>query len=830
MFSNRGSRKLPAISKMEEGKAEQEVDELEILLNLIPNATSGSWHPQNSIQKYSSTDFERNHLHEETRESFPPPPALSFGKQGNSFEGTCDGKIETYGRLDGDRLGLEGDHQTPIKIMDQEESNLPSEQSLSSSLAELSFKGEEAIKAANSQRLDHTFLLDDQFANLLKDSLPLSPQSHSILTRTNTEDIPPNRFDQFNVEMNGKRNVDFLKLDDQVQGEKSVSCQLLAYQTNPSQVLLTVSSPGTEVPDVPCSQSYFSSLQSPVLGMQSQEFTESHIPWLHAEEERYSIMHKKYLHWHDLQNQRSEARNLIQASENAANVIRTWNIEKSYVNNPISYQYENFSEESFQSDGAIPRRFGCSGSNLISSILCRYYAQGFCGRGENCPFTHGQRKKCPISFANPQPALSPKDFNVVQGFGKMGEQSYPEKILMRKNGLNSVKEINFIRESELFTNSSSNGRMISNGHFYHNAHIVGTRSSPVDGRKYWPQPLDTKDSRHDNLRLQTRKYNSVDEVTGRIYLMAKDQSGCRFLQRKMTEGNAEDIEKIFLEIVGHVVELMTHPFGNYLVQKLLEVCSEDQRTQIVFAITAKAGDLLTVSINMHGTRSVQKVIETIKSPEQFLMVVASLKPGIVNLIKDLNGYHVAECCLQHLMPGYIEFLFEAVSAHCVELATDCHGCRVLQKCLGHSDGEHRLRLLSAIIANALILSQDPFGNYVVQYVFELEGSWARTEVLNQLEGYYRYLSMQKYSSNVVEKCLKYAGEERFARIIQEFMDHPQLDQMMLDPYANYVIQTALNHSKGALHAALLEAIRPHIPALRTNPYGKKVLSSCGLKK
>lgn len=139
-------------------------------------------------------------------------------------------------------------------------------------------------------------------------------------------------------------------------------------------------------------------------------------------------------------------------------------------------------------------------------------------------------------------------------------------------------------------------------------------------------------------------------------------------------------------------------------------------------------------------------------------------------------------------------------------------------------------MLSTIISNALILSQDPFGNYVVQYVFELEGSWARTEVLNQLEGYYRYLSMQKYSSNVVEKCLKYAGEEQFARIIQEFMDHPQLDQMMLDPYANYVIQTALNHSKGALHAALLEAIRPHIPALRTNPYGKKVLSSCGLKK
>ena len=68
-------------------------------------------------------------------------------------------------------------------------------------------------------------------------------------------------------------------------------------------------------------------------------------------------------------------------------------------------------------------------------------------------------------------------------------------------------------------------------------------------------------------------------------------------------------------------------------------------------------------------------------------------------------------------------------------------------------------------SNALILSEDPFGNYVVQYVFELEGSGARTELLNQLDGQYRHLSMWKYSSNVVEKYLKYAGEEQFACII-----------------------------------------------------------------
>lgn len=54
----------------------------------------------------------------------------------------------------------------------------------------------------------------------------------------------------------------------------------------------------------------------------------------------------------------------------------------------------------------------------------------------------------------------------------------------------------------------------------------------------------------------------------------------------------------------------------------------------------------------HRTRAVQKVIETLKSPEQFSLVVSSLKPGIVTLIKNMNGNHVAQRCLLYLLPEY----------------------------------------------------------------------------------------------------------------------------------------------------------------------------------
>ncbi|MED6170345.1 hypothetical protein PIB30_030061, partial [Stylosanthes scabra] len=141
------------------------------------------------------------------------------------------------------------------------------------------------------------------------------------------------------------------------------------------------------------------------------------------------------------------------------------------------------------------------------------------------------------------------------------------------------------------------------------------------------------------------KYNSLAEARGYIYLIAKDQHGCRFLQRTFEEGTSEDVQVIFNEIIDHVVELMMNPFGNYLMQKLLDVCSEEQRMQILLIITEEPGQLVRISLNTHGTRVVQKLIETLKTRQQIALVVSALEPGFLALIKDLNGNHVVQRCL-----------------------------------------------------------------------------------------------------------------------------------------------------------------------------------------
>lgn len=120
--------------------------------------------------------------------------------------------------------------------------------------------------------------------------------------------------------------------------------------------------------------------------------------------------------------------------------------------------------------------------------------------------------------------------------------------------------------------------------------------------------------------------------------------------------------------------------------------------------------------------------------------------------------------------------------------------------------------------------QDAFGNYVVQYVLELGQADSSRAVVESTKGHFAELSMQKFSSNVVEKCLKLGGLDAEREvIIMELVSSPLLPRLLQDSYGNYVVQSALTISSGAVHQALVDAIKPFLPSLRGTPHGKRIL-------
>lgn len=280
------------------------------------------------------------------------------------------------------------------------------------------------------------------------------------------------------------------------------------------------------------------------------------------------------------------------------------------------------------------------------------------------------------------------------------------------------------------------------------------------------------------------------------------------------------------------------PFGNYLCQKLFEFSTDEQRTVL---INNAAPKMVEIALNAHGTRALQKMIEFITTREQIQTVINALKNRVVELIQDLNGNHVIQKCLNRLssedaqvycpnreptisQTNLQQFIFDTVGANCIVVGTHRHGCCVLQRCIDHATGIQKARLIDQITNSAFQLVQDPFGNYVLQYIVDLQEECFTNPLCLAFDGQIATLSKQKFSSNVIEKCLRGAEKHVTRVMIEEMMRGNELEKMLRDSYANYVVQTAMDYADPETKARLVEAIRPLLPAVRQTPHGRRIQS------
>ena len=317
------------------------------------------------------------------------------------------------------------------------------------------------------------------------------------------------------------------------------------------------------------------------------------------------------------------------------------------------------------------------------------------------------------------------------------------------------------------------------------------------------------------------RFNNVnfEDLKPEILTLCTDQHGCRFLQRKLDEKDKNTLKMIFDEVHPSITKLMTDPFGNYLCQKLLENCDDEQRTVLIGNCMA---NMTQIALNQHGTRALQKMIEFVSTPQQTQMIIDAMRYDVVQLIQDLNGNHVIQKCLNHLSSVDAQFIFDAVGQHCVVVGTHRHGCCVLQRCVDHASGSQKTELVRQISNHAFDLVQDPFGNYVVQYILDLEEPLFIEPLCHNFNGSVVYLSKQKFSSNVIEKCIRVASDESRRKLIQEIVPPSELEKLLRDSFANYVVQTAFDFADDDQKHALANNLRAILPTIRHTPYGRRL--------
>lgn len=89
-----------------------------------------------------------------------------------------------------------------------------------------------------------------------------------------------------------------------------------------------------------------------------------------------------------------------------------------------------------------------------------------------------------------------------------------------------------------------------------------SRSSTVDMKSQSEEPEAKSSSNYEDVNGGYEL--SATELMERAYELAKDQSGCRQLQKLISKGEEEVISNIYTNILPKFVELMNNSFGNYL--------------------------------------------------------------------------------------------------------------------------------------------------------------------------------------------------------------------------------------------------------------------------
>lgn len=155
------------------------------------------------------------------------------------------------------------------------------------------------------------------------------------------------------------------------------------------------------------------------------------------------------------------------------------------------------------------------------------------------------------------------------------------------------------------------------------------------------------------------------------------------------------------------------------------------------------------------------------------------------------------------------------------VSSTSHGLWVIKKLIANTSPINRPILIQFCREHIIELMQDPYGNYALQ---EIMDKWQEQVFLPLIAedgksvvcttNKIAQLSIQKFSSNVVEKCIKMGNKEQRSQIILQFSKMEKLVNLMQNSFGNYVVQTALELSEGEVRIALTDSVAKSISSIQ----------------
>ena len=253
------------------------------------------------------------------------------------------------------------------------------------------------------------------------------------------------------------------------------------------------------------------------------------------------------------------------------------------------------------------------------------------------------------------------------------------------------------------------------------------------------------------FEVNKKSNDRLPNINSQIHEFIATQKGSRTMQKLLEKTSPENVNLLLQNLKDHFAYIMQDTYGNYFFQKLIQCCTSEQR---IFILTNIKHDFCDISLNASGSHSLQSMIELINIQEEGEIILSSIKGNVLKLSFDSNATHVIQKLILCINESNRSCLNDEIFENFHKFVKDSNGICVIKKFIKKNQSEELRKLfLDYISKNVIEIVQNPFGNYVIQFIIEEWGyetvKYTLVLVLKNIVS----LSMQKFSSNVVEKIL-----------------------------------------------------------------------------
>ena len=240
-----------------------------------------------------------------------------------------------------------------------------------------------------------------------------------------------------------------------------------------------------------------------------------------------------------------------------------------------------------------------------------------------------------------------------------------------------------------------------------------------------------------------------------------------------------------------LAKIMKNVYGNYFFQQLIKNSEEHIISLIIMYI---ADYFIDISKDSSGTFSLQALLDEITTLEDEQKILGLIKYHEMEMAYDKNATHVLQKLILIFPDSHRIELNQIILNNIKELCMDSNGiCLIKNFIRTNTIISDKKRINDEFVNNFLVLAENPFGNYGIQYLIENWDKNILKDIKDKLMDNIYKLSMQQYSSNVVEKAIVILDGEYREKMKHKLCFEGYLITLLNNKFGRYVLYKAVNY-------------------------------------